>query len=58
MDPVVAIYNGNKVDLPYLHKINYTVKYDCSFWTYEVAMMMNNDFDSVSFTFVSSEYRR
>ena len=54
-DIVLDIYNANKlimraVDLPNLHHSNGTIKYDCSIWANEFAMMMNNDFESVSST--------
>ena len=54
-DNVIDLYNNGKliiraVDLPNLHKTNDLIKYDCSTWANEFAMMMNNDFDSVSST--------
>ena len=38
------------VDLPQLHKVNGEIKYDCSIWANEFAMIMNDDFESVSST--------
>ena len=38
------------VDLPSLHIVNNEKKYDCSVWVNEFAMMMNNEFESVSST--------
>lgn len=38
------------VDLPRLHKVNNEIKYDCSVWANEFAMIMNNEFESVSST--------
>lgn len=48
-------YNEGKlmiraVDLPQLHKVNGEIKYDCSIWANEFAMIMNDDFESVSST--------
>ena len=48
-------YNEGKliiraVDLPQLHRINDEVKYDCSIWANEFAMIMNDEFESVSST--------
>ena len=48
-------YNEGKliiraVDLPQLHRVNDEIKYDCAIWANEFAMIMNNEFESVSST--------
>lgn len=55
MSNVIDKYNEGKliiraVDLPRLHKANGEIKYDCSTWANEFAMIMNNEFESVSST--------
>ena len=55
MSYVLDKYNGGKliiraVDLPQLHKSNGEIKYDCSIWANEFAMMMKDEFESVSST--------
>ena len=54
-DNVLDLYNERKliiraVDLPNLHISEGKIKYDCSIWANEFAMMMNNEFESVSST--------
>jgi hypothetical protein len=55
MNYIIDRYNEDKlliraVDLPPLHKVNDEIKYDCSIWANEFAMIMNDDFESVSST--------
>ena len=55
MSYVTDKYNEGKlmiraVNLPHLHKVNGEIKYDCSIWANEFAMMMNDEFESVSST--------
>lgn len=55
MNNVVDKYNENKlliraVDLPSLHRCEGEIRCDCSTWSNEFAMMMNNEFESVSST--------
>lgn len=55
MNNIIDKFNSGKliiraVDLPNLHRSDDEIKYDCSIWSNEFAMMMNNDFESVSST--------
>ena len=55
MNYVTDKYNEGKliiraVNLPQLHRVNGEIKYDCSIWANEFAMIMNNEFESVSST--------
>lgn len=54
-DEVLKLYEEGKliiraVDLPNLHVSNGFIKYDCSTWANEFALMMNKCFESVSST--------